>query len=373
MFKRSCKTRSIKFIGVNLFLKWLLIVVSCIFATTQVTAAEFQLSGKRDGKIALMMSGNIEQDDGATLRSLILMAQTKALKISQLSLNSRGGSVVAGADLATTVRRSGISTSVDDASVCASSCFMVFAAGMDRAASAQARIGVHSVTSSTTGETRLAKSVTIDVARLLADFGVPPSILGRMVTAKPDDIAWLTAEELRAMTRPTKIEPSRNDYAERIASDVASLTPVRALANANEIQQARELTSKGLTLLRASRPSDALAFLQKAASLNPFDADIAANYGEALFQAGQFVAAKDFLALAIRINPKRGGPHGTLALTLAATGDIEWAKDSFISYYKLANHKDVIREQLLRWRSDASSSPNLRRSADMAIRSLDIG
>jgi len=345
----------------------------CVFASAQVTAAEFQLSGKRDGNIALMMSGEIEENDGASLRSLISMAQAKALKISHLSLNSPGGSVIAGADLAITVRKSGIGTSVDAANVCASACFMVFAAGVDRVSSAQARIGVHSATSRVTGETRLAKSVTIDMARLLAEFGVPPTVLGRMVTATPDNMAWLTAEELRAMTRLAKTEPTRNGYAERIAPDVVSTTPIRTSATASEVQQARELTSKGMSLLRASRPNDALAFLQKAATLNPFDADTAANYGDALFQAGQFPAAKDALTFALRINPKRGAAYGTLALTLAAVGEVEWAKESFVKYYQSANHKDVIREQLWRWRSDSSSSPNLKRAADMAIRSLNIG
>ena len=358
---------------VNVFMRWLLTFLCCAFGAAQVTAAEFQLSGKRDGNIALMMSGKIDEEDGASLRSLISMAQTKALKISHLSLNSPGGSVVAGADLAITVRKSGIGTSVDDANVCASACFMVFAAGVGRVASAQARIGVHSATSRVTGETRLAKSVTIDMARLLAEFGVPPSVLGRMVTATPDDIAWLTPDELRAMTRLAKVEPTRSGYAEHIAPDVASSTPVRASATASEVQQAREMIRKGMSLLRASRPNDALAFLQKAVTLNPFDADTAANYGEALFQAGQFAAAKDALALALRINPKRGAAYSTLALTLAAVGDVEWAKESFVNYYQSANHKDVIREQLLRWRSDSASSPNLKRAADMAIRSLNIG
>ena len=371
--ERLTKRRWMRRVPGLVITRCLLVFLCFSFGAVQTTAAEFQLSGNRDGNISAMLSGRIDEEDGATLRSLISMAQTKALRISQLSLNSPGGSVIAGADLAITIRKSGIRTSVDDANVCASACFMVFAAGVDRVASSRARIGVHSATSTVTGETRLAKSVTIDMARLLAEFGVPPSVLGRMVTATPNDIAWLTADELGAMTRPAKPEPTSSGYAERIAPDVASSTPARTVATTGEIQQARELTSKGLALLRASRPDDALAFLKKALTLNPFDADTAANYGEALFQSGQFAAAKDALALALRINPKRGAPYGTLALTLAAVGDVEWAKESFVNYYHSASHKDVIREQLFRWRSDSSSSPSLKRAADMAIRSLNIG
>jgi predicted Zn-dependent protease len=131
--------------------------------------------------------------------------------------------------------------------------------------------------------------------------------------------------------------------------------------------------SKAQSLLRAARPNDALPLLKKALDLSPLDADTAAAYGEALFQSGQFAAATGALALAIRINPKRSAAYASLAQTLAAVGEIDWAKDSLIRYYQTANHQDVIREQLLRWRSDAASSANLKRASDLAIRALDIG
>ncbi len=341
--------------------------------TMVVCASDFQLGGRRDGNITVTVSGQIDATDGASLRSLIAIAQSQALKIAVLSLNSPGGSVVGGADLAITVRKAGIITTVDDANLCASACFMVFAAGMSRHTSPNARIGVHSVIAADDGETRLAKSVTVDMARLLADFGVPTSILGRLVTARPDAMAWLTADELRSMTYRSTPGAGQNGYAQDLAPDIASTMPMRTAVTSTEVQQARGLVSKAQSMLRASRPNEALPLLKKAVELNPVDADTVANYGEALFQTNQFAAAKDVLALAIRLNPKRSAAHATLAQTLAALGDVEWAKESLVSYYQLANHKDVIREQLLRWRSDVSSSPNLKRASDLAIRSLDIG
>ncbi len=352
--------------------QWLL-ALACLTNSTAICAADFQLGGRRDGNVAVTVSGQIDAADGASLRSLIAIAQSQALKISVLSLNSPGGSVVGGADLAITVRTAGINTAVDDAHMCASACFMVFAAGVGRHASSQARIGVHSATAADVGETRLAKSVTVDMARLLADFGVPAAVLGRLVTARPDAMAWLTADELRSMTQGSTPGSGQNSYAQRLAPDIASTAPFRTAVAPTEVQKARELVRKAQSMLRANLPNEALPLLKKAVDLNPVDADTVANYGEALFQVNQYAAAKDALALAIRLNPKRAAAHASLAQTLAALGDIDWAKDSLVSYYQLANHKDVIREQLLRWRSDTSSSPNLKRASDLAIRALDIG
>jgi uncharacterized protein len=42
-------------------------------------------------------------------------------------------------------------------------------------------------------------TATISMARIVSGFGVPPQIIGRMITTPAQDIAWLTPEDLRDM------------------------------------------------------------------------------------------------------------------------------------------------------------------------------
>jgi hypothetical protein len=83
---------------------------------------------------------------------------------------------------------------------CASACFLIFASAKHKFASRTARIGVHSVAQAATGaETNGAKTVTTDLARACAKFGVPAAIIGRMVTTPPNQVAWLSETELGSM------------------------------------------------------------------------------------------------------------------------------------------------------------------------------
>ena len=41
--------------------------------------------------------------------------------------------------------------------------------------------------------------VTLALARIYSEIGVPTDITGRMVTTAPNDIAWLTVTELAKM------------------------------------------------------------------------------------------------------------------------------------------------------------------------------
>jgi hypothetical protein len=344
-----------------------------VSAVSPSYGAEFQPIGRRDLTIAIGMTGRITPDDGARLRELIAIATANGLTVSQIALNSEGGSVMGGADVALTVRNTGIGTFVAASSVCASSCFMVFAAGKNRSVENGARVGVHSATTLLSGESQQAKSMTVDMVRLLAELGTPAAVLGRLVTSRPHEIAWLTALELEAMTGKVTTPRASSSYAQEISTVVKSKDSGRTTVSSDDLHSARQLLSKASSFLRAERPVDALPILRSALELNPFDADLVCTYGKALQMSGQHVAAKDALALALRLNPKRGDNWQLLALTLAELGDDQWATECFAAYYDLSGHKDIAREQMLRWRADPSSSVNLKRAVGQALKALDIG
>jgi membrane-bound ClpP family serine protease len=120
------------------------------------------------------------------------------VNINAVVLDSPGGHVIASRDLALRIRRLHLTTLVPANAECASACFMLFAAGTQRIAGATARIGVHSAALDGE-ETGVTLAMSTLMARQCGAFGVPPAILGKMVTKAPDDMAWLSADELRSM------------------------------------------------------------------------------------------------------------------------------------------------------------------------------
>jgi hypothetical protein len=58
-------------------------------------------------------------------------------------------------------------------------------------------------------ETAQTKEATMAMARIASGFGVPPRIIGQMVTTHAHDIAWLTPDDLRAMGTIMTDRPGR--------------------------------------------------------------------------------------------------------------------------------------------------------------------
>lgn len=151
---------------------------------------------------ALLLQGRIVQGDAARLAKAL-----RGGKFSAVLLNSPGGSVLEARDMAGAIRALRVPVVVPDRAVCASACFMLFAAGRDRVAEPGAMIGVHSASVSGGNETMDTLGVTTLMAREAAQYGVPPAITGRMVTTAPGQMAWLTRGELEQMG--VRITPTR--------------------------------------------------------------------------------------------------------------------------------------------------------------------
>ncbi len=141
-------------------------------------------------------SGDITPGDDEKLHRFVasLPADTNLVGVA---LSSRGGNLLEGLRLATTVRNTRLSTGV--AGQCASACFLVFAGGAGKLVLDGARIGVHSA-SYEGAENTLSQAVTTQMARKAAEFGVPAAIIGKMVTTPPDHMTWLTRDDLLSMS-----------------------------------------------------------------------------------------------------------------------------------------------------------------------------
>ncbi|HEY4252554.1 MAG TPA: ATP-dependent Clp protease proteolytic subunit [Roseomonas sp.] len=158
---------------------------------------EFSALDISDNGVVLGATGAIRAGDDQRLHELVGRLPAGS-RLTGLFLNSQGGSVVEAARIAQTVRNSNLPTAVGDIGVCASACFLIFAAGPQRMVVDGARIGVHSA-SELGADSMAAQAVTTAMAREASAYGVPATIIGRMVTARPSEMAWLTNDELRQM------------------------------------------------------------------------------------------------------------------------------------------------------------------------------
>ncbi len=164
---------------------------------TPARAMDFFAVDTGDGRLLLVAQGEIKDGDDKRLHDLVaaLPAQSKLFAVG---LDSPGGNLREGVYLAKSIHSTGLPTIVSSRGMCVSACFLMFAAGSTRMASINARIGVHSA--SADGEDNgPAQAITTLMARQAAEFGVPPAIIGKMVTTPPGDVTWLNKQDLAAM------------------------------------------------------------------------------------------------------------------------------------------------------------------------------
>lgn len=177
--------------------KWFLSFLALSFSTSSALAANWTWWTK-NGELAINMDGQIVPGDSAYFAKMVKLANARGRRVMAVRLNSPGGNVLEGAALADEVRSGKIATVVVHGSMCASACFLVFAAGETKYASAESWIGVHGV-SIDGKENELTESTTLLMARAVKALGAPPSIVAKMVTIPPSQVGWLTANEVREM------------------------------------------------------------------------------------------------------------------------------------------------------------------------------
>jgi hypothetical protein len=119
-------------------------------------------------------------------------------RVLGFALDCPGGDVVEAEHIANGIRRLQVNVIVLGKAKCASACFLIFAAGTKRFFEVTALIGVHSV-SEAGRETAQSMALTTAMARDAAELGVPAGIIGKMVTAQPGQMEWLTQRDLVSM------------------------------------------------------------------------------------------------------------------------------------------------------------------------------
>jgi hypothetical protein len=162
-------------------------------------AANVTSTVTKEGTVYISLSGEITEGDSNTFKALIKSANDSGRIVTGVRLNSVGGNLLEGVKLAELIRFARVATVVVSGAKCASACFLAFAAGGEKFVSYSAFVGVHGAADRNGRETADSDTGTVAMARVAKDLGVSTSIIGKMVITPPDEIIWLTANDLRSM------------------------------------------------------------------------------------------------------------------------------------------------------------------------------
>ncbi len=186
-----------------------------------------------DDLTVVVGTGEIRSGDAERLVGEVLAFQRGAKLL--LSLHSAGGSIIASESLAAVVGRYRLPMMVAPGNMCASGCFLVFAASPRKMFFPSSHIGVHSA-SLDSRETMSTMAMTTTMARSASDLGVPPAIIGKMVTTVPGGIAWLSTDEIitmggKLLDEPTPPAPQYAQASPPATPNVLPNTPPAPLAS----------------------------------------------------------------------------------------------------------------------------------------------
>ncbi|WGD52912.1 ATP-dependent Clp protease proteolytic subunit [Bradyrhizobium sp. CB1650] len=184
------------------------IVISCAIPSA-ASAATFKSVATKDGKTIILLNGEIVEGDSEALKAAIKTANDVGKLVSGIRLNSPGGNLLEGLKLADAVRFAKVATNVAGSATCASACFLVYAAGATKFANYTARVGIHGASDKQGEETVASGAATVSMARAAKDLGVPPAIIGRMVVTPPNEMVWLSPQDLQSMGTTMIGKPSQ--------------------------------------------------------------------------------------------------------------------------------------------------------------------
>jgi hypothetical protein len=164
-----------------------------------VSSAIIKSSAGKHGGVVITLSGPIITGDSDIFIREVKQANAAGKSVENVQLNSGGGRLTEGVKLAATIKEAGISTVVGQGAVCASACFLIFAAGDPKFVGDGARVGVHKASDKDGRETMSSGVATESMAHFARELGVPSSIISRMVSTPSKQIVWLDSQDLKAM------------------------------------------------------------------------------------------------------------------------------------------------------------------------------
>ena len=170
-----------------------------IYLGAPASSATIRSLPGQDRRVIIQIFGQIAAGDADVFINAVKQANAAGKTVESVQLNSAGGSLLEGARLAAAIKVGKISTTVAQGAVCASACFLAFAAGDPKFAGYGALIGVHKASDKSGRETEASGEATLLMGRFAKDLGVPSAIIARMVSTPSKQIGWLNSQDLRSM------------------------------------------------------------------------------------------------------------------------------------------------------------------------------
>ena len=174
-----------------------LLAAGLLASVVPAHSMQFQRVAAGDNDVLIHSRGPIVAGDLDRLQAALGMLLTTD-KLIGLVLDSPGGSIAEAEKVAGFISTNHLAVAVLGTGECSSACFLLFAASPSRFAERAALIGVHSATRDGI-ETTDAMAATTIMARDAAAYGVPNSIVGKIVTTAPQRLSWLTPTDLTSM------------------------------------------------------------------------------------------------------------------------------------------------------------------------------
>ncbi|MGF6313702.1 hypothetical protein ABIB82_007902 [Bradyrhizobium sp. i1.8.4] len=172
-------------------------------------SAEIKSGIGKSGQAAIWITGEILPGDSDKFSLAVKQANDAGKYVANVRLDSPGGNLLEGAKIADSIRFGKMSTNVGKTAICASACFLMFAAGSAKNVSYGAQIGVHGASGENGEETVASGAATVSMAKMAKELGVPPAIIGRMVVTAPSDMVWLSPQDLQSMGTTMMGRPSQ--------------------------------------------------------------------------------------------------------------------------------------------------------------------
>lgn len=175
-------------------------------------SAEVKVGVGKSGQATIWITGEIVPGDADRFLQSVRQANDSGKFVANVRLDSPGGNLLEGVKIADAIRFGKTSTNLGRMAVCASACFLMFAAGSTKNAGYGAQVGVHGASGENGEETVASGAATVSMAKIAKELGVPAAIIGRMVVTSPQDMVWLTPQELQSMGvtmmgRPSQVAP----------------------------------------------------------------------------------------------------------------------------------------------------------------------
>jgi hypothetical protein len=176
---------------------WLVCLPGLLLPVRPVDAMQFEQVQISSTEVIVGGRGPIVKGDTTRLEQA-LTAVPQGKRLLALAVDSPGGLVTEGEQLAALIRSRKVPVVIPSNSQCVSACFLLLAASPHRMAASDALVGVHSANENQQ-ETDISLAVTTLMARDAAKDGIPPAIIGKMVETTPGRVEWLTPADLSSM------------------------------------------------------------------------------------------------------------------------------------------------------------------------------